>query len=154
MFIVTTKLSKKRALVIIIALAVILGAIIMLAGQRDGEGRPPAEHRADTPEDVVAYLESLGWQVNLEPVEVREVLIPKEFSQVYLAYNEMQKAAGFDLTRYQGMDALRYTYQILNYPEHPEGIVADVIVVNNYIVGGGIQSIRADGFMHELRANR
>jgi len=150
MFIVTTKLSKKRAIIIIIALAVVLGAIVLLAGRRDQEF---PERHVETPEDVVTFLEQLGWQVNPNPVEVREILIPKEFSDVYLAYNDIQKAAGFDLTPYQGMDAVRYTYQVLNYPDHPDGVVADVIVAGSTVIGGGIQSLRQNGFMHELRTN-
>ncbi|MCL2827428.1 MAG: DUF4830 domain-containing protein [Oscillospiraceae bacterium] len=150
MFIVTTKLSKKRAIVIIIALAMVLGAIVLLAGRRDQEF---PERRVETPEDVVTFLEQLGWQVNPDPIEVQGVLIPREFSDVYLAYNDMQKVAGFDLTLYRGMDAIRHTYQILNYPDHPDGVVADVLVVNNTVIGGGIQSIHQDGFMHELRMN-
>jgi len=150
MFIVTTKLSKKRALIIIIALAVVLGAIVLLAGRRDQEH---PERHVESPQDVVTFLEQLGWQVNPEPVEIQQVLIPREFSDVYLAYNDMQKSAGFDLTPYRGMDAVRHTFEILNYPDHAAGVVADVLVVDSTIIGGGIQSIRQGGFMHELRAN-
>jgi len=154
MFIVTTKLSRKKAVAIVLILALLLGAIILFAGRRDqnaGEAPDAVHIPVETAQDIVAYLNSLGWQVGEEPIEVQEVLIPREFNEVYTAYNEIQKKAGFDLKNYSGQDAVRYTYQILNYPDHEEDIVADVLVSNGRIIGGNIQSIHLDGFMHELR---
>jgi len=154
MFIVTAKLSRKKAIAIALILALLLGAVILLAGRRDqsGQEEPDTVHiPAETAQDIVAYLNGLGWQVSQEPVEVQEVLIPREFNEAYAAYNEIQKRAGFDLSNYSGQDAVRYTYQILNYPGQEEEIVADVLVSNGQIIGGNIQSIRLDGFMHELR---
>ena len=153
MFIFTAKFNKRKALIIVLALAIILGMVIFIAGRRDQNNAPAApEVRIERAEDVVAYLESLGWQVSPDPIEVQDVLIPREFSAVYEVYNTMQKEAGFDLSNWRGRDAVRFTYQILNYPDHPTGIVADVLVADHLIIGGNIQSIQLDGFMHELRA--
>ena len=154
MFIVTAKLSKKKALVIVLAIAVALCAIIFLAGRRDrgGEDGPGrTDIPIERPEDVIAFLNSLGWQVSEEPIEVQEVLIPREFNEAYAAYNELQKKAGFDLSNYGGQDAVRHTYRVLNYPGQEEDVVADVLVASGRVIGGNIQSIRLDGFMHELR---
>lgn len=154
MFILTAKFSKKKAVAIVLALALVLCAIIFLAGRRDqnGEGGlgavPIPVERA---EDIIEFLNSLGWQVSEEPIEIQEVLIPREFSAAYEAYNALQKKAGFDLTTYSGQDALRYTYRVLNYPGQQEDVVADVLVAKGNVIGGNIQSIRLDGFMHELR---
>ena len=154
MFIVTAKFSKRKALCIVLALAIVIGAIIFFAGRNGSanEGTLP-EAQIETPEDVAAFLESLGWQVSQQPLEVQEILIPRSFSDVYLAYNELQIKAGFDLTAWHGMDAVRFTFAIENYPDHPTGIVADVLVADQKIIGGNIQATQLDGFMHELRAN-
>ena len=153
MFIFTAKLSKKKALIILLMLAIVLTAIILLAGRRDQQAQ---EDRADpgrevhTEGDIVAYLEGLGWQASTAPLEVQEIIIPREFDHVFEAYNHMQVQAGFDLSEYRGLPALRYSFQIENYPGQAEGVVADVLIVHNHIVGGDIQSVYLDGFIHGL----
>jgi len=153
MFIVTAKLSKKKALLIVLAIAVTISALIFLTGQRDRHNENPQAaptREVHTEQDIAAYLETLGWQVAPSPLEVQEILIPREFDHVFEAYNHMQIQAGFDLSNYQGLPALRYTYEIKNHPDQSEGVVADVLIVNNQIVGGDIQSLLQDGFIHGL----
>lgn len=153
MFVITTKLSKRKAVAIVLAIAVVLGAIIFLAGRRDrGEIGPQTRIEVGGEADIVTFLTGLGWEVDPTPIEIQEILIPREFSDVYERYNRLQIEAGFDLSHFRGHEAMRYTYQVLNYPDKPEGIVADVIVANGAIIGGDIQSIQLDGFMHGLIA--
>ena len=151
MFIVTTKLNRKKALAIVLAIAILITAIIILAGRRD---QGPSDRQAETDSDIIVFLENLGWQVSPEPIEVRDVLIPREFSQAYEAYNTLQLEAGFDLTAYKGRPAAQHTYRVLNYPNQPDGVVADVLVSNGRIIGGSIQSVYLDGFIHGLFPNR
>jgi len=156
MFIFTAKFSRKKAIAIVLALAVILAAIVLLAGRRDGASKSRStENRAfaegiEGQEDVAAYLTKLGWIVSPEPLEVQQILIPREFPPVYERYNMLQKSQGFDLLEYAGFSATRYTYEVLNYPGGDETIIADVIVENGTVIGGDIQSLRLDGFMHGL----
>ena len=151
MFIITAKLSKKRAIAIVLALAVVITAIIILAGRHD---RAPATIQAQSTADIAAYLEGLGWQISPEPIEVQEILIPREFDAAYETYNAMQQEAGFDLARYKGRPAVRYSWQVLNYPGETEGVVADVLVSDKQIIGGDIRSVHLDGFIHGLFPNR
>lgn len=150
MFVFTTKLSKKKAIFILLALAVALTAIILLAGRRDQQNAGDPGREVHTEGDIVAYLEHLGWQATRTPLDVQEVVIPREFDHVFEAYNHIQVQAGFDLSDYRGLPALRYSFQIENYPSQAEGVVADVLIVNNRIVGGDIQSVYLDGFIHGL----
>lgn len=99
----------------------------------------------------VSFLTGLGWQVDEEAVEVREVVIPLEFDQVYQNYNLIQLDQGFDLTQYAGRRMTRYTYEILNYPTGEENIRANLLVYKDRLVGGDVCSLRLDGFMHGLR---
>lgn len=97
----------------------------------------------------VQFLSAFGWELETEPAEVVEVAIPKEFGDVYLNYNEIQKLQGFDLTKYQGKKVKRYTYIVVNYPEHPENIRANLLVYKDKVIGGDICSLEAaNGFMH------
>ena len=151
MFIVTAKLNKKRAIAIVLAVALILTAIIILASRRD---RDTTEIPAQNAAEIVAYLERLGWQVAPEPIEIQEILIPREFDAVYEAYNTMQIEAGFDLRDHRGRPATRYRWQVLNYPDQTDGVIADVLVADGYIIGGDIQSVNIDGFIHGLFPNQ
>ena len=147
MFIVTTKLNKKKALLIVLAISLILGAIILLAGRRDQEN---IQMRVESETDIIAHLETLGWEVTPEALEIQAVLIPREFSEIFEAYNKMQLEAGFDLRDYKGREAVRYTYRVLNYPDQAEGVIVDVLVADGRIIGGDIQSIHQSGFLHGL----
>jgi len=147
MFIITAKFSKKKALIIVLAVAILIGGIILLAGRRDqGSLHIPIESEAD----ILAHLETLGWQVEPTALEIREIVIPREFNDLFEAYNQMQTEAGFDLRDWRGKTATRYTYRIQNHPDQAEGVIVDVLVAENRIIGGDIQSIHQDGFIHGL----
>ncbi len=158
MFVFTAKFNRKRAIAIILALAVILLAVILLAGLRDRNNTEPAAKAAvtsgiKTNDDRVNYLQSFGWKVSAEPIDEQEIVIPKKFSDVYKSYAELQKKQGFELSKYGGLEAKRYTYEVQNYPSGESGIVADIIVYRNTIIAGNVQSTALNGFMHGLNEN-
>ncbi len=152
MFIVTAKLNKKKAVCGIIVLAIVLCAIVILVGalsnnSNTAHGVPTLHATVKNNSERILYLEQFGWKVADEPLETIEITIPREFSDVYAKYNEIQLAQGFDLSDYGGLKATRYTYEILNYPDATGQIVADLIVYNNIVIAGDIQSTSLDGFM-------
>lgn len=98
----------------------------------------------------MAFVSQYGWEVNEEPVEVQEVIIPQEFDDTYTAYNEIQKAQGFDLTVYAGLRAKRWTYTVENYTgyENKDCIHVNILVYDGLVIGGDVCSVELDGFMH------
>lgn len=56
--------------------------------------------KASTAEERIAFLSQYGWSVEEEPLEVKEIIIPAEFDDVYEKYNAIQKEQGFDLMSY------------------------------------------------------
>lgn len=150
MFIFTTKFNRKKAVLAVLALAVVLVAIILLAGNTD---RNNAKETAALSAVVknndqrVNYLKALGWEVEKTALEEQKVVIPRQFSNVYKKYNDLQMAQGFDLTKYGGLEAMRYTYKVLNYPGATGNVVADIIVYRDEIIAGDVQSNALDGFM-------
>ena len=57
-----------------------------------------------------------------------------------------------DLTPYKGEKAIRYTYEVLNYPIKTDEMVrANVICVNEKPVAGDIMTVSIHGFMHSLK---
>ena len=102
--------------------------------------------------DVVNYISSLGWEVSEEPDEIKEVVIPYEFNDVYLNYNEIQKSQGFDLTDYAGERVKIWTYTVTNYPgyEDKDCIKINILVYEGCVIGGDVCSVELDGFMYGL----
>ncbi len=156
MFIITAKVDKRRIITALAAAAIIVAVIVLLAA-----GFRLAAKTGDTEtlslsavvkseEQRIAYLETFGWEVG-EKIEEQTITIPLEFNDVYTRYNELQISQGFDLTRYAGQEATRFTYEIMNYPYVDDTVVADIIVYRNQVIAGDVQCVSAEnGFMNGL----
>ena len=137
MFVFTAKLNRKSAVAVVAALALLLIAVILLVSLRSigGSGKAAQEPAgiADA-EDAARYLAGLGWQVEPQPLEIRELVIPRSFTGVYADYAALQAKQGYPLSEYGGMEARRYSFRVLNHP-----------------IAGDIQSTALDGFMTGLK---
>ncbi len=145
------KIKKKPLIWTVLVLAAVLTVLGVLAvrwgSARAVSGRPSA--MAETDDQRRAFLASFGWELAADPVEIRQVIIPEVFNEVYTQYNTMQQAQGFDLMRYRGKTARRWTYEVTNYPDAGKRrIYADLLVYDGRIIGGSIGTREADGFMH------
>ncbi len=147
MFVMTAKLNKKKLTAILLALVLAIVAIVVAIGAIGGS----SGGRICSSEDAAAYLESLGWQVSKTPLEVQEIVIPRQFTGVYESYIQLQRKQGFKLEEYGGMSATRYSFSVLNYPGGEDNIVADIVVYGSDIIAGDVQSTAIDGFMEGLR---
>lgn len=142
--VVSLKANRKRILAFFVLALVVVGALFFLHGGEQEEQEPIP---GGTNEERVAFLESFGWQVQTEPTETREVMIPSQFNDVYTAYNVMQQAQGFDLKPYAGEICTQYLYKVENYPDETE-VYATLLVYGDQIIGGDVASSQVDGFMH------
>lgn len=149
MVIWTARFSKKaKAILLLVVLALAAAVVFLLAGDGSEETTPAVS--LATNEDRVAYLQSLGWTVEPEPVETLQFLLPEELEDPYLAYNELQKEQGFDLAACCGKQVSRYTYTVTNYPGRAEGVQANLYVCEEAPVAGDILCAGADGFQETL----
>ncbi len=106
--------------------------------------------KASNAEERITFLSQYGWEVSQDPLEVSEVIIPYEFDDTYVKYNELQGQQDFDLSDYKGMRVKRWTYEILNYPsyENSDGIIrANILIYDGKVIGGDVCNIELDGFM-------
>lgn len=143
--VVSLKANKKRILAFVILVAVVIGACIFLwSGKEEAQ---PQTFAGGTNEERTAFLQSFGWEIDPEPAQTREVMIPAEFNDVYTTYNVMQKAQGFDLKPYAGEVCTQYMYKINNYSGETE-VYATLLVYGELIIGGDVACAEADGFMH------
>ena len=136
------KFTRKTAVFIIIAAAVLLAAIVLpLRGRRGtGDGRGP---------DRVPFL--FGMEVDQSSESEREVVLPETLDGVMQQYNELQKQQGFDLAPYAGRECRSYSYTITNYPSGEAGVIAQIFVCDGEVIAGDIHSAKMGGFMHALR---
>lgn len=145
---IKSKHIKVALLVIFVVFTVI--SLFILSQDSKETGKSGMSIKASTHEERMAFLSQYGWELDEEPVEVQEVIVPSEFDDTYTAYNEIQKDQGFDLTVYAGMRAKRWTYIIKNYSgyENKDCIRVNVLVYDGLVIGGDVCSIELDGFMH------
>ncbi len=151
MFIFSVKASKKKIFIVLAAILLIVTAIIV--GTKLHNSKPSAKCEgikytltAATNEERVSFFSQFGWKVNTEPVEIKDVVIPTEFNDVYINYNNIQKEQGLDLTPYAGKTCRQWIYAVTNYPQIPE-VRATILVFDNKVIGGDLSTAALDGFM-------
>lgn len=97
-------------------------------------------------EDAAIFLESKGWELEAGSCKTDEIIIPKEFSEVYERYNALQLKQGYDLTKYKTDTVIRYTFKVKNL-EGYENALAHVLTKGGKIIGGDICSSDLSGIM-------
>lgn len=160
MLIMTAKLTKKKLIGGIITAGLVICALILLKGNAEWKytadavnaktGQEIKVERIKTPQDRIELIEGFGWQIEEEPLEFMEVQIPEEFDEVYAKYNEIQLKQGMDLKKYAGKRAMRYSYQVKNYPTGEAGVIANILIYKDKLIGGDVCSPQLNGFMHGL----
>ena len=102
--------------------------------------------------DRIAYLQAFGWQIDPQPLQVKQVVIPDPLDAVYQQYNALQKTQGFDLQRYTGRLVQAYSYLVTNYPGQKEiPVHANLLIYEQKVIAADISSVELDGFMHGLQ---
>ncbi|MBE7004288.1 MAG: DUF4830 domain-containing protein [Ruminococcaceae bacterium] len=151
MFIVTAKVPKRRYVLlgVLVVLLLLLSAAFLKKGGTEAP-EPETAPRVETNAQRVAYLASLGWEADSEPVEALRMTLPDELVEPYRSYNELQLRQGFDLTPLLGETLERYTYTVTNYPGRPRGCQADLYVCDGTVVAGDVICTGADGFIATL----
>lgn len=152
MVIFTAKLNKKKCIGVITAAAALILFIIFLSNRGTGTDLTPASgQKLSTPESRVEFLATLGYTVTDEPIKTQEVLIPKDFTEVYQQYNALQQSQGFDLTKYKGKRVMQYVYQVENWPEETsDPVYATLLIYKNKLIGADLSRSGTDGFLRPL----
>ena len=148
MLIWTTHFSKKKAVASILVMGIVMAVLICLVSRHDTKDASSALLTDNA--QRIAYLESFGWQVEPEPLETLQFLMPDVLEEPYLSYNVLQKSQGFDLSPCCGKQISRYTYAVTNYPGHTSGIQANLYVCEDLPVAGDVCCPGTDGFQETL----
>lgn len=152
MVVMTAKVNKKRAFLVLGALAALIVLICILANRDDSPAPSPQDRPVNvaTNDARVEYLTTLGWEVAVSPVETQQVRIPTEVSQVFERYNALQQSQGFDLNQYAGKTVSRYVYKVENYPNATDPVYATLLVYDDQVVGADITDTSANGVVQGL----
>ncbi len=145
MLVMTAKIDKKKVALIFAAVVVLIAALVMLFSGGSEETEPTVSTGVSDNDGRVAFLKGFGWQVTTSPVESSQVKIPKEPTQIFERYNQLQKNQGYDLSKYAGKTVMRYVYQINNYPGATEPVYATVLVYKDQVIGGDVTNTSAKG---------
>ena len=153
------KLSKRKIIFGLIALAAIIAVVLIATGRSADIGteqqpQPVTDNSAKTPEQLLAFISQFGWEVQPEPIQVLSVYIPRNFDEVLTRYNAVQKNQGYDLQQYGGQKATRYTYLVTNYPDADGEVVINILVYEGTVIGGDVCSKQLGGFMHGFAPDR
>ncbi len=145
MFVCSFKLTSVK--IVAAFLACIVGAVVVISLLPDAGyalnvnktlvGSEETLSHLDTSEDCVRMLAGLGIEVEEKPVQSGNVTIPETFDAAFEKYNDLQKSQGFDLGKYRGKKAKRYTFKVKStYGKAPlRDCYATVIVYKKKAIG-------------------
>lgn len=142
----TCKPKDKVKTAVMLIILLIAAGIIWIFMRADKENDLDEALTMNSNAERVVFLNKAGWIVAPDPIEQEKITIPSEFNEAYTAYNEIQQKQGFDLTKFAGEEAEIFTYSVLNYPDYPENITANLIFVNDRLVGADITQTVENGF--------
>lgn len=138
LYFVFTRKNLAVILAVIIAVFILIGQFLSLES---------AGIDASTNAKRVLFLQGLGYEVDETATEIKDIVIPENFSAVYEKYNNLQKQAGFDLKNYRGKNAKVYSYSLQNDTEKQ----IHLIVCEDRLIGGDIASLKLNGNMTGLK---
>ena len=142
------KFFALAALALVLILVIVFGSDSVLALSKDGEIELSG---IKTEEDRREFLESLGVRAAAGgPVESVAFVMPENFDRVMLGYNEIQKAQGFDLSKYAKKRVTRYTYELENYDGYDGTVYVNLLIYRSRIIGCDISSADPGGFVEPL----
>ena len=141
--------TRRRMALFSLALGLVIGSALVLAGCFGGD-KEAEVITAATNEERVAYLESLGWQVEPQPIETLDLQLPEKLEGEWDAYAKLQKGQNLPFSEFAGQAVTRYTYTVTNYPGRSQGVQANLYICEDRPAAGDIFCAGADGFQEGL----
>ena len=144
MMVMTAKVDLKKIMLILAGIAAVIVALILILGG-NGEAAATSAPSLATNDARVQFLKDFGWEVTASPLQSTQVKIPEEMSDVFRRYNALQLSQGYDLQSFAGKTVMRYVYEVNNYPEATEKVLATLLVHKGKVIGGDITDTAPGG---------
>lgn len=141
-FTVSKKLIKSKKFFIILGVFIILLTTVLFVVFRDNPNTAEFDGktyslRADSDKEISEFADFFGLKIDDEPMYMKNILIPSNFNNIYLQYNDLQKQIGLNLEKYRGQSCTLYSYAIIS-PENKKNCVLNLIIHNDIVIGGDI----------------
>ena len=154
MFVFNIKPFRRKRLLIAIAAVVLATAITCTVAAILHEEKPADKAQGSKGEyslvvengEYREFFSQLGIDSEAQPNDIRSVTIPSEFNKTYEDYNELQRRAGLDLSRYKGEQAQLLTFSISS----KETPLAVLLVKDGRVIGGHLTNGEYGGEMLPL----
>lgn len=157
MFIMSLKISNKiKKILMFLLFSLLIGLIIIFNIYKNANKitqsqlSNPISFNGKTNKNRINFFKQYGWETSNEPSEISDVVIPQHFDDVFEEYNNIQKKQNMDLKKYKGKVVKHYSYEINNYPNHPNNIRGNLLVYEGQIIAVDICSLDLEGFMHGI----
>ncbi|MBR0535410.1 MAG: DUF4830 domain-containing protein [Clostridia bacterium] len=161
MFVVSVSSRKVRGLALCLAAVVCICGVVGIIFYNCGSSAEDnttlsVNNSASDIKEIMNFISLFGWTVSPEPDEVREIIIPVEFDDVYSNYNNLQLSQGYDLTPYSGERVKSWRFTVTNYPgyEGKEFIKINILICDGKVIGGDVCSVELNGFMHGFKKDQ
>ena len=151
MFTKSLKLTKKRAVALLLFIGVILSAAVVLCSSPRSLLSTGDMLDVSQTKGREKYLASYGWEIDPDSEEERNVLLPKSFEGAVGEYADMQTRQGYDFASYAGLECRQYTYTVTHYEGCGGTVYATLYIKGTRVIGGDIHSADIGGFMHGIR---
>ncbi len=154
MFVISVSSKRFKRLTAIVCVAVVAVAVVTMyscfSSDKAHNNSAVINSTVEGTSGILEVISGFGWEVLNEPDDVREIMIPAEFDDVYKNYNEIQRAQGYNLEKYAGKRVKKWSFTVTNYPgyEEQDFIKINVLVFEGRVIGGDVCSVKLDGFMH------
>lgn len=143
-------ISRKNVVIFLIIAASLLIAAVMLCSNPGGFGFRETINASEI-SGREKYLNSFGWEIDVNSEESEEILLPKSFDGVISEYAKMQDEQGFEFSLRAGTECIKYTYIVTNYPNYTGTVYATLYVAGCRVIGGDIHAAELNGFMHGIK---
>ena len=110
-----------------------------------------SEKNAVTHKQRIDFISNLGYSVDEASSTQKNIIIPYEFSDVYINYNDLQIKAGYNLKEYKGKKVILYSYPIINDGQAKN---INLLVYNGIIIGGDVSDLSIRGEIVPLLKNK
>lgn len=147
MYVIHIKRRKRVMLLTLAALILTAVLALLLPGCRADK---PQEISAETEEQRLSYLASLGWTVEESPVETLDLQLPEKLDGDWEEYARLQESQGLPFSDFAGKTTRRYTYTLTNYPGVETGVQVNLYVSDGRLIGGDVISTGENGFQAGL----
>ena len=154
MMVMTAKVDIKKILLAITAVAALVLALILLLeepSQSTGTSPTAVTSVPSGNDGRVQFLKDFGWEVVTSPTQTGQVKIPRDTTEVFDRYNNLQKSQGYDLSSYAGKNVMRYVYEVRNYPGATQPVYATLLVYKDKVIGGDVTDTAAKGHIRGFK---